>query len=135
MNVVFDSAGVLRQPELHDGSLLGISVSAATPKTATLTVADVQGRRYTIHLSDVERLRAQDFCEGNTIFDLTLLPVAACPSPVLETLYGLRGDQAGADFLDRVRENPDLRVLVLSSSYGCSLVALFRELAVVEDSG
>ena len=127
----FDTSGVLKCPDLHDGLLRGISVSK--DKQADLMVCDINAKEYLISLRNVKRLRAKDFCEGNILFDLTFFGLKNCPQNLLEQLYDLNIKAPDSTFIDRLKNTEELsgyRVLDVSSSYGCSLIALFGELEI-----
>ena len=116
-----DDGGVLRQPDLHDGHLLGVVVSPE--RTATLTFRDLSGRSYEMTLHEVDLLRAQGFAEGNIVLEVAMFPATRCPREVLDDLYDHDPAFDAAAYI--AREKADRHVLTITPSYGCSLVALF----------
>src|SRR2546425_4474810 len=96
----FDSDGVLRHPDFHDGYLEGITV--LKDRIAKFLMRDLNGQRYELVLSDVERLRADEFCEGNIIFDVVVIGSESWDDDTFKKLYHLDDSREANDFLERV---------------------------------
>jgi hypothetical protein len=110
--------------DLHDGYLHGIVVYGE--KMLVLFCTTVNGKDCTVTIPGLVRLRANNFNEGNIIFELNFHRGSACPSDLV-------GKLRGYDLKDAERLSADLRnigernwtLLELTSSYGCDLLALF----------
>jgi hypothetical protein len=112
----------------HDGSVDGILVSG---KDAKVFLRDVSGSCFTMALSGVERLKVDDFREGNIILRLSMLAGGKCDADLIRDLYEPSEHDRGADeFLSRLQErvnNEKLVLVEITPSYGCSLLALCAE--------
>lgn len=114
---------VLLEPDLHDGTLSGIVLTA--PKTLSLHCADVDQRQYVLRLSGLVRLRANDFMEGNVIFEVKVHTHDFSPG-LVKRVYGESGD-AVPEWLPATLlklSRGEWTLLEITSSYGCHLLAL-----------
>jgi hypothetical protein len=120
--------GVLINPDLHDGLLVGLVLSP--PKSLTLVCKTVDGTDCNVVVTKIEHLRADNFLQGNIIFEICIYEGRNCSLDALKKLYAVKEDQQLDRFLPDamakiIRERWSL--LELGSSYGCELLALSRE--------
>lgn len=118
-------------PSFHDGLLCGLSV---TETTATLSLVEVEGRRWSVELTGVRYLKADDFRQGNIVLDLELVTGAPPPRAWLEKLLPAPHPGVAAAYHDAHRAHLDeleagiasgaLTLVALSPSYGCELLAI-----------
>ena len=112
--------------DLHDGHLLGIML---TEKQCTLFISDIREVVHQLKMEAVERLRADNFLQGNIVLDVTVeTGIAVEESDVLYAL-SMDEDDAGRhrhyiDGLLRRIENGELCLVQLAPSYGCALTCL-----------
>ena len=129
--------GVLTSPDLHDGSLVGMVLAANGD--LSLFCRAVDAKLYKLVVPAVERMRADNFLQGNTIFEISVYEGEDCPRKALEDLYcytnearehlysrndNLMGTWIPAQLEKITREGWTL--ISLGSSYGCELLALSR---------
>jgi hypothetical protein len=122
-----NDSGVLMQPDFHDGLLLGFNLRKN--KTVELILADVQGNEFTITLTDVLKIKADEFRESNIVFDIGLFAIKECSTEILEKLYNLE-TKSFVQKIKSIKENEHYQVIVITPSFGCSLIALFHEMKV-----
>ena len=118
-----DSASFITDPDLHDGHLTGIQLVGT--RTLELSCSSLDGERYVIRLLGLDRLRVDNFLEGNIIFEIALYE-PPFPMSSVKKVFGIE-DKDDPDWLKaRVAAMADQnwRLLELSSSYGCELLAL-----------
>ena len=118
--------GVVLDPELHDGFLRGITVSPS--KTLTVACSTLSGENVELVLEDVVRLRADNFREGNIIFEVRLLRGSACSPELVRKVFNY-SDEEAARLLPRDMRtiaNESWNLIAIDSSYGCELVAIAR---------
>ena len=118
-------------PAFHDGLLCGLSVAETT---ATLALVEVDGRRWTVELTGVSYLKADDFRQGNVVLDLAVVTGEPPPRAWLEQLLPAPHPEVAAAYHDAHRAHLDeleagiaagaLTLVVLSPSYGCELLAI-----------
>jgi hypothetical protein len=121
-------------PNLHDGNLVGIVL---VDHQCTLFISDAVGLMHTITLRGVERLRAEDFLEGNIVLDLTVQTGSVVNEA--DVLYALSIDEDMAEnhrvyvdkMLGRIGRG-ELHLFELASSYGCTVASVCAE--VVADA-
>jgi hypothetical protein len=120
-------------PDLHDGRLDGLFISRN--RTAWIYATDFEGRAWTLVLDRVERLRADEFREGNIILE------AVCTAGQLqvtdiERVYDLTAAEREAPWVRTLLArtgSESLAFVELTSSYGCRLVALCGRCSVSMD--
>lgn len=129
---VWDEWGTLREPNLHDGRLLGINLPS--PECVELTVAGVDESKYRITLDGVSQFRADDFRDGNIILDVTVARNDRLQMMELEPLVqALKDTQQFKDELKSIYDSiarESLKVLELNSSYGCHLIGIAKSVRV-----
>jgi len=114
-------------PTFHDGDLVGIVL--LPDKQCALFIRDTLGTMHNLVLTGVERLRAENFLEGNIILDITILTGDAITDDDLLFAVSMDKDPAGTKqshftiWRERVRDQ-GLCLVQLSASYGCTLTSL-----------
>ncbi|MBA3353104.1 MAG: hypothetical protein H0U23_11925 [Blastocatellia bacterium] len=111
--------------DLHDGYLNGLLIEAET--TLILHCKTEDGRACTFTMPGMVRLRANNFREGNIIFELNIYQGPECPIELVKQLKEY--EEARTDEM----LSKDMEIIVqgnwtlveLTSSYGCDLLALF----------
>lgn len=123
------------KPDFHDGHLEGLFVSGSSAKVFLKTVA---GERFTLVLKGVERLRAQNFHEGNIVFSVDFIQPGQLSPELIDWTYGHDGDKQDSVMDNRVRsifervKQMGLKALEISASYGCSAAAVFKDYELME---
>jgi hypothetical protein len=118
-----DDNVLLREPDLHDGTLTGIVLNDL--KGVTVYCADVDGRQYVLRLAGLVRLCADHFLEGNIIFEVKV-HTQKFSSELIRRVYG-EDDNSAPEWLPGVMLNLShgtWTLLEVTSSYGCHLLAL-----------
>lgn len=110
---------------LHDGYLNGIVVRAE--ETLVLYCKTADGKTCTVTIPGLMRLRADNFNEGNIIFELNFYQGLDCPKDLVKKLKGYDGIRDAETFSGDMNsiEEHNWTLLELTSSYGCDLLALF----------
>jgi hypothetical protein len=126
-----DSARILRDPDFHDGHLMGIRVIDRS--TLELFCSTIDGESYLVSLSELECLRADNFLQGNIVFEVTLFD-SAFPVDLVKRAFGLDGDEQPAWLDGKIEQmgQGHWTLLQLSSSYGCDLLAIGKGTIRVE---
>ena len=115
----------MRDPDFHDGTLTGIRVVDGS--RLELSCATLDKEPYLLSLSGLESLRADNFLQGNIIFEVEVFD-AALPLHLVKRVFGIDSDERPAWLEAKLEEMKHGRWLLIevSSSYGCELVALGR---------
>lgn len=118
-------------PRFHDAQLVGIALDC---KRATLTVVQVNGKKWQIAIEDVQALHLNDFREGNIISDFAAFSGEDVPGGILEILFtpphpaaAERYHAEHARLLDAKRalvQAGDAVLVVITPSYGAEFAAL-----------
>ncbi|WP_156383076.1 hypothetical protein [Rhizobium sp. Root483D2] len=137
MDYHLDELGFLQNPWFHDGGLTGITVEDDVVK---LGLKMVDGQQFSLTLSDTVAFVATDFQLGNIIFDIRLSKCTDITQDRLSALYPSPHQSAAERFHDAYGKAIDekraeiligkLTLFELTSSYGCEIVALCREVSV-----
>ena len=119
-----DGEGVIRRPNLHDAMLHGIVVTERDE--LWLLCRTEQGTRYQLDVPRVRYLRAENFRQGNIIFDVKLVSGPGVDRSTLEWLlyHDRPADQASVNALANDVERGDCTLVEVTTSYGCCLVAV-----------
>ena len=115
MHVDFDTDGVLRHPDFHDGRLEQVGVTPDS--TLNLALRTIDGAPFRVSVPQVLRVKADNFREGNVVFEVGAYSLRDCPRELLVMLEAMQPLTA-ADY-DGVKT-----VVYVVSSYGCDLIAL-----------
>ena len=119
---------------VHDGYLKGVML--CEPEELHLTFTNLGGEKYRLVVPCLDRLKADNFLQGNIVLDVGFYEAQSCPDYILRQAYGYDEEAAGKYLpvhLQKMNGQP-WTVLEISSSYGCELVAVFNapvEAAVV----
>ena len=113
----------LGDPNFHDGNITGIVID--TERTLLLNCTTISGNKYVLRLHKLERLRADEFLEGNIIFGLYIY-THDFPLALVATAYGAASDDTPAWLVERVSamQRDKWLLLAIESSLGCRLVAV-----------
>lgn len=129
-----ESDGRVLYPDFHDGGLEGILLF---PKPyIRLFLHTEPGKKYALILNKAECLRAEDFWQGNDIFDLAFQTGNICKIDYLMELYDVKPNTPNSAFIEnnlypRVLAH-ELTYVEMLSSYGCQLRALCAGVQLME---
>jgi hypothetical protein len=128
-----EPATVLLSPDLHDGFLRGVVLG--DQEIVELLCSDVDGRRYVLRLPKLMALRADNFLQGNIIFEVNVY-TTDFPQDLIKRVYGADGDGEPDWLSARLQEMRDQSwtLLEITSSYGCELLALAKGTLSVESA-
>ncbi|MGQ3215171.1 hypothetical protein [Shinella sp.] len=137
MNYKLDELGFLQDPWLHDGYLTGISTA---DDVVTLTLKTLGGQQFGIRLLGTVEMRATDFKLGNIILGIRLTTCTHIDRDRFSLLDSGPHKSAAQEFhdiyfnqLDEKRSAillGELALFELSSSYGCVVDVLCKEMVV-----
>lgn len=120
-------------PNCHDARLVG--VVALKNRQCMLLVLMEEGTLYQIVLLGVERLRVDDFREGNIILDLTVESGPLVSKKEVLFALSLNGDATKSEFvesvLNRIRKR-ELFLVQINPSYGCVLACICEKWLINE---
>ena len=119
-------------PSFHDGHMVGLQVSPRAE--AFLFIVDAAGAPYTVALRDVDSMVANDFRKGNIILSLEVGLVGESNAREIRELYCLVSDAQIAQFERQTiarLEQLHSQLVELTPSYGCSLLATCKSVAVM----
>jgi hypothetical protein len=137
MDFVTGPDGLLTEPHLYDGAVLGVRL---VDKTALhVNVQTAGGQPFELVLAGLQRLRCDGFAEANTIYSVEIVRNTAAR---LELLYRLVGEPPAKEpYRTRHDEwmaelNSDLSagrlaLVSLEPSYGCAIMALCETVRIV----
>jgi hypothetical protein len=104
-------------PDFHDGFVDGMLVRGSS---ALILLRTATERRYTLQLNEVDTLRANDFRQGNIIFELNLLSVSQLDRSFVFEAYDYN-DQLKQQFVleawKRKADEKRLEALEITASY------------------
>jgi hypothetical protein len=81
MDFELTSHGYLRRPNLHDGYVFGLNL---VDKGLRVAVSDADGRNYILELAGLQRLRCNEFAQGNLIHHIVITSETLTSPPVVE---------------------------------------------------
>jgi hypothetical protein len=112
-------------PSLHDGHLFSLELRG---RDLYMRCEDYEGADWTVIVKDVVHLKADDFWEGNIIFEFAKYVGPDCPEDLLRKVENFDNPYVSRDFAPRLAEihASNMTLLELGSSYGCSLLALCK---------
>lgn len=141
MDMTVGASGKLVRPELHDGKLFGIELIEG--RRLCLSFLSIDGSEIHLLLEGLQRLRATDFMEGNIVQNVCIYTGQASTTEhlvsALQTLFGFHDvvsdlSRRGLnDHIQRILSQilcGDLKLFVLTSSYGCELLAVCASVTV-----
>jgi hypothetical protein len=125
MQLVRNQHGVILDPEFHDGLLLGI-VMSPSDKSLTVHCQTIDKEDCRLTIPQIVRLRADDFRQGNIIFEMTLREGPEVPEEAVRKLWQFEGDMAAKHLATLMRKIQSDRWILfeIGSSYGCELLAV-----------
>lgn len=130
--ITYSDAGEIVVPEVHDAKVRGLLVT--NDSRLLVSIAGTDGSNKCLVFYGVERLRCDDFRQGNIILDVTVSSGESIDIDDLAYVYGV--EKSNAPFLqssmDRLQAQNRL-VVRLNPSYGCSLVGICQSLTVEDD--
>jgi hypothetical protein len=112
-------------PTFHDAKLSGVVLSLN--KQCTLLITDENGEFHRIVLVGVERLRANDFLEGNIILDVTAQTGEGVQKADVFFALSIDDEKRHPVFFDAIMERirqRDLILVQINPSYGCTFSCL-----------
>lgn len=125
--------GGVREPDLHDGHLVGVHVQE--DKVVDLFLRDVAGVGFQFRLEGVERLRANDFRQGNIILSAELRTGPDITEQDIIDVGAVGSkDEDLRLILERAQEE-GLTIFRIDPSYGCTLTALCHGVKVLCQEG
>lgn len=116
---------------MHDGELEGVVVQQADVK---LYLKPLDQEAVTLVLPNLIALKADDFRQGNIVFEGIIYQGQASPREVLAYAYDYELPEEEVHLqaaMERVRSEK-LYSIELTSSYGCELCAVFKEFPRIE---
>lgn len=127
-NLDYSDDGAIARPRLHDGVICGILLQE---DQLVLPVQLVDGSKHCLVMQGVERLRVDDFRQGNIILDVTVASGAQIdPADVAYACdIGVEAAPLLQKTIDRLIER-DLIVVRINPSYGCSAVCICSRIGV-----
>jgi|ERR1700694_2154519 len=117
----------LIEPDFHDGFLRGILVDAND--NLTLTCSDGEkGKTYQIKVPNIEYLYAENFRQGNIIFNIYFFVGSQSSTDLLRKASGMGDPQFQAAFESLVKRVSNERWLTINiiPSYGCDLIGVAK---------
>lgn len=130
--IVYTDAGEIFEPKIHDSRLRGLLLTNDNRLFVSIFGANLGNKCLVLH--GVEKLRCDDFRQGNIVLDVTVSSGDSIEIDDLAYAYGV--DKSNAPFLhgsmDRLQAQKSL-VVRLNSSYGCSFVSICQSLTVEDD--
>ncbi len=114
-------------PDFHDGLLLGIILSPDREEL-TLLCRRVDGKDFSVVVPQLVKLRADNFFEGNIIYDISIHEGSECPADAVLKIFNYNDDESQKYLGDRVKElvQGKWTLLTLTASYGCELLAMSK---------
>lgn len=109
---------------MHDGHLLGL-ILLDKANELELRLGTAMGDKITIKVPHLVALQANNFRQGNIVFEISLYTEDNCPVGCLQKAYGydkMEWEQYGANKLSEIGRNWSL--IEIRESYGCELYAL-----------
>ena len=129
--ITYSDAAEIVEPDFHDANVNGLLVT--NDKSLMVSISGSSCGNKCLVLHGLERLRCDDFRQGNIILDIT---VSSGPSLNVDDLAYVHEVERNTPFLqsamDRLRSQNSLLVR-LNPSYGCSLVGICQRITVEDD--
>lgn len=133
MQLVLSKDYEVIDPPVHDAHIRGLLLYG--DRDLKILIETVDAGHYCLLLRGVERLRADDFRQGNIILDVTIAPIIDSDPNDIAYVYGVEGPDNM--FVEKkVRQLiQDKKLLVkINPSFGCSAVCVCNH-AEVERGG
>lgn len=127
MSVRTNADGILTGLRCHDGWLVGVQLRESSVE---LRFRRLDGETVQLFLQGVRSFALDRFLEGNIVDAAYAWPVAAAPE--LQRRNACAAFSCDEAFLDASGDGEAGTLFVLESSYGATVFALVRELALVD---
>ena len=117
----------------HDGYLDGLLASKSSVR---LFLQTSDGKKSTLILNGLQRLVANDVREDNIILSAEFLLPAQIDTDLIQSVYQYSDERMKKFDMAQWRvkaESEKLKVLAISPSYGCSLLAIFRDYEFLDE--
>jgi hypothetical protein len=123
-----DERGNVTSPDFHDGELLGMVLSPAE-RSLRLCCRTVDKQEYELHIPKIVRLLANNFREGDIIFEVAPYEGARVSEHAVKALWQYDEAMAKKLLATQMREirSSGWTLLEIGSSYGCELLAMSRQ--------
>ena len=132
--------GYLGDPDLHDGYLTGLEL--IEEHILQIRLRNVVGKRFTMELSGLHLLLANEIRQGNIILNIRIEHRRDPDPSLMRQLIGGLHPSVGEpyrtkheDYFKRMADavrNGDLTLVAVEASYGCDLVALCKSASIAE---
>lgn len=117
--------GQVVTPSVHDAKLLGVMLLESNRVRALLGLTD--GSQVSLLFSGVERLRMDDFRQGNIVLDVSVLSGEAVSANDIAYAYGIDQEPQRTTFLKKMLEEVRAKNLIsvtLNPSFGAGFTCL-----------
>lgn len=123
---------VLVQPDVHDAEVRGLLL--LSDRRLLIVLRAVDGLQRYLMLHGVERLKADDFRQGNIVLDITVSPPTSLDIKDVADAYGVAPSDSSflPGVMDRLKRE-GLLLVRLNPSYGCSLVCVCQGIGMADD--
>ena len=128
-SVEIDDSGEITSLVVHDAKLIGLLL--AQPKRLLIAIQVGSGETTCLVLNGVDRLRADDFRQGNIILSASVSSGSNVEKADVAYAHGL--SENDVTFLESILpriEREQLLVVRLDPSYGCALVCICSAIEV-----
>ncbi|KMQ52289.1 hypothetical protein CHISP_0556 [Chitinispirillum alkaliphilum] len=120
----------------HDCYFIGFLLQNET--TAKLFIKDLNGDNFEIHLLDIEKIRIDNFREGNIILSISSGNEILADDPLIDRLLEIeteemRGKEYYKTLISKLKSG-DLIAFTIDPSYGAKVLALCKNISVVKVS-
>lgn len=120
------------QPNFHDGFVDGLILFKSKVHIFLRTIS---GGKYTLILYEMEALRANDIREGNIILDVDFFESNQLDVSFIFEVYQYSDEHKKKFVVEdwiRAASQKRLKGIEISTSYGCTLLAIFKTHEFVE---
>jgi hypothetical protein len=128
------SDGTVIEPNFHDARVVGILCPSS--QRALLLLKDTSSAVYCLDLKGVNRLRVDDFREGNIVLDLTIEGGHSVRPEDVAHVLGIQGNAVYDEYHSIIMQQigqKELFLVRLNPSYGCELGCLCAQVDVLPD--
>ena len=131
--IIVTEAGEISQPPLHDAEIRGLLFVSNNKLLMPISIYD--GARLCLVLCGVERLRVEDFRQGNIILDVTVSSGMSIDAADVAYAYGLELKESLflQQTMERLIQEGGIIVRV-NPSYGGTLVCICNGIEINDDS-
>ena len=119
------SEGQMVTPNVHDAKLLGITLLESNRVRASFELID--GNYISLLFSGVERLRMDDFRQGNIVLDVSVQRGQGVPADEVAYAYGIDQEPQKTNFLEKMLaevRSKNLISVTLNPSFGAAFTCL-----------